>query len=77
MNRNVIEVLETCGKEIKALKEAIQFRDWENATLKEKNKEQQHRIEYLETELKAARDANWRMQGQMVLKTEEVEHGKL
>lgn len=48
MPENIIEVFDTCGKEIKALKETIKIKDWEIDSLKGHNKELLERIEQLE-----------------------------
>ena len=48
MPENILEVFDTCGKEIKALKETIKYKDWEIDSLKEKNKILCERIEQLE-----------------------------
>lgn len=74
MNENLIEVFETCGKEIRALKTENQCKDWEIRTLKESNEKLCDQIEALETELKAAIDTITEMQR---LKPEKVSNGKL
>lgn len=52
MSENIIEVFDTCGKEIKALKEIIKIKDWEIDSLRDKNKALYERIEDLESRVK-------------------------
>ncbi len=60
MTENMNEVLETCGKEIKALKATISIKNWEIETLKSENRALYERIEELEKPkaLKSAKSAN-------------------
>lgn len=51
MPENILEVFDTCGKEIKALKETIKFKDWEIDSLREKNKALYERVEQLESQV--------------------------
>ena len=53
MPGNIVAALETLGKEIIALRKDLEYKEWENDALKDKNKALCERVEDLESKLKA------------------------
>lgn len=58
MPENIIEAFDALGKEIRALKKELEYKTWDNETLKAKNKELQEQVSCLQQELKAAAGVN-------------------